>query len=101
MSGAFKSYDRDIADEATDGLRMKREREWTATLATQQIIRACERGCCSFILNVVKDTSVHRLRDPDCFYTRVTQQYLLNFLSTHSGGLERVDVVAMFATMHL
>ena len=101
MSGVFKSYDPDISDDATDVLCTKRERRWTATLATQQIIQACERGCCSFILNVVKDTSVHRLRDPNCFYTRVTQQYLLNFLSTHSGGLERVDVVAMFSTMHL
>ena len=71
MSGTFKSYDPDIADNATYGVCKKREREWTATLNDQELIRACERGCSSFILNVVKDTWVRRLCDPDCFYTRV------------------------------
>ena len=71
MSSAFKSYDPDISNDATDGVRKKREREWTATLATQELIRACERGCRSFILNVVEDTWVRCLRDPDCFYTLV------------------------------
>ena len=39
MSGAFKSYDPDIADDATDGVLKKRESEWMATLATQHIIQ--------------------------------------------------------------
>ena len=38
MSGAFKSYNPDIDDDATDGVCRKREHEWTATLATQQLI---------------------------------------------------------------
>ena len=71
MSGAYKSYDPDIANDATDGLRNKRERKCTATLDTQQLIQACKSGCRSFILDVVEDTGVRRLCDPDCFYTRV------------------------------
>ena len=71
MIGAFKYCDSDIADDATDGVRKKRERKWTATLATQQLIRACKRGCRYFILNVFEDTWVRRLRDPNCFCTRV------------------------------
>ena len=39
MSGAFKSYDPDIADDAMDGVLKKRESEWMATLATQHIIQ--------------------------------------------------------------
>ena len=42
MSDAFKSYDPDIADDATNGVRKKQYREWTAYLAIQQLIRACE-----------------------------------------------------------
>ena len=72
MGGAFKSYDPDITNDATDGLRKKRERECTSTLATQQLIRACKRGCRSFILNVTEDTWVCRLCDPNCFYTPVS-----------------------------
>ena len=53
MSGAFKSYNPDISDDATGGVRKKREREGAATLATQQLIRACEHSYRSFILNVV------------------------------------------------
>ena len=71
MSGAFKSYYPDIADDATDGVQKKLERKWTATLATQQLIRACKRSCRYFILNVVEYTWVRHLRNPDCFYTRV------------------------------
>ena len=65
MIGAFKSHDMDIANNATDGVHKKIERKWTATLSTQQIIRACNCGCCSFILNVAEDTWVYRLCDPD------------------------------------
>ena len=101
MSGAFKSYDLDISDNTTDGVLKKREHKWTSTLANQQPIRSCEHGCRSLILNVVKDTWVHCLRNPDCFYTRVAPRYFLYLLSTHSGGIEQADVVAMFATMHL
>ena len=34
MSGAFKSYNPDMADNSTDGVCKKRECEWTATLAS-------------------------------------------------------------------
>ena len=80
MSGAFKSYDPEIANDATDGVRKKREREWTATLATQQLILACERGCRFFVLNIVKDTWFCCLRNPNCFYTRVAPRDLLDLL---------------------
>ena len=53
------------------------------------------------MINVVEDTLVRCLREPDCFYTHVAPQDLLDLLYTHSGGLEHADVVAMFATMHL
>ena len=58
-------------------------------------------GFRSFILKVVKDTWIRRLRDLDSFYTRVAPRDLLDLLATHSGGIERADVVVMFATMHL
>ena len=101
MSSAFKSYNPDIAEDATDFVQKKRECKWTATLATQQLIRSCERCCRYFILNAIGDNWVRRLRDPDCFYTRVAPRDLLDLLSTHIGDLERADVVAMFTTMHL
>ena len=58
-------------------------------------------GYRSFILKVVEDTWVRRLRDPDSFYNRVTPRDLLNLLAMHSGGLKRADVVSMFSAMHL
>ena len=57
--------------------------------------------CRSFILMVVKYTWVRRLQYPDSFYTRFAPRDLLDLLAMHSGGLERADVVSMFATMHL
>ena len=101
MIGAFKLYDPSIKYDATDGLRKKMEREWTARLATQLLIRACKMGCRSFILKFIEDNWVRRLRDPDSFYTRVFPRDLLNLLTTHKGGLERADAVTMFATMYL
>ena len=101
MSNAFKSYDPDIADNATDGIWKKRECKWTATLATQQLIQSCKCGYCYFNLKVVDDTWVRRICDPDWFYTSVSFLDLLDFLSTHSVGLERADVVAMFAMIPL
>ena len=101
MSGAFKSYNMDIADNSTDSVCKKRSRDWAATVANQQLTRACERGCRSFILNIVDDNWVRRLRNPDCSYIRVAPRDLPDLLSTHSGGLDRSNIVAMFATMHL
>ena len=101
MSGAFKSYNLEISDNATDGVRKKTEREWTATVATQQLIRAYECGCRYFILNDVDDNWVRWLCNPDYFYTRVDPRDLPDLLSSHSGGLERSNIVTMFATMHL
>ena len=40
MSGAFKLYNPDIVNNATDGVSKKRKREWTSTLAIEQLIRA-------------------------------------------------------------
>ena len=101
MIGAFKSYDPIIEDYATDRLQQKMEQEWTNQLAIQSIIRACEMGCCSFILKVVEDTWVRRLQYSDSFYTRVSPMDLLDLLDKHSGGIERADFVAMFDTMHI
>ena len=101
MTSAYKSNDPIIKDDATDGLCKKMYHEWTAWLATQSLIRSCKIGCRSFILKVVEDTWFQRLCDPDSFYTCVAPKDLFNLLSTYSGGLERVNVIAMFATMHL
>ena len=57
--------------------------------------------CRSFILKVVEDTWVWRLQDPDSFYTRIAPRDLLNLLATHSGWIDRADVIAMFTTMHM
>ena len=101
MIGAYKSYDPNIKDDVTDGLCKKMEREWTAWLATQFLIRDCEMGWQAFILKVVEVTSVQRLQKRDFFYTRVAPRDLLNLLSTQNGGIKLADVVALFTTMHL
>ena len=44
---------------------------------------------------------IQDLRDPDSFYTRVSQRDLLDLLATHSAGIEHADVVSMFSTMYL
>ena len=101
MIGAYNSYDPSIKDDAIDGLQKNMEQEWNAWIATQSLIRACEMGCRSFILKVVEDNWVQRLRYPDSFYTRVSLRDILDLIATHSGEIERADVVAMFSTMHL
>ena len=67
MISPYKSYDPSIEENATDRLRKNMEHEWTAWLSTQLFIQSCEMGYRSFILKVVEDTWVRRLRDPDSF----------------------------------
>ena len=94
-------YEPCIKYDATAGLHKKVEREWTAWFATQSLIQAYEIGCQYFILKFVEDTWVRRLQDLESLYIRVALRYLLDLLSTHSGGLKRSKVIAMFAIIHL
>ena len=94
---ARPSYDPELKDE--DPARRSKEAAWLAGTRNQERKRAIDRGVIAFLQEVVPDTYLRPLKHPDSFYTKVTCIAMLKQLETSSGGLERVDLVAvLFST---
>ena len=58
-----------------------------------QLVSAADRKTSKFILAVVEDTWVCKLRDPDLFYTAVKPRALLDHLRSMCIGFHAMDVL--------
>ena len=65
----------------------------TAKKEDYQLFAAADCETSKFILAVVKDTWVSKLRDPDLFYTAVKPRTLLDHLQSMCVGLHATDVL--------
>jgi len=92
-------YDPAIAPDATDAVRVKAEREWSAKADLQRLIRTAERHGLTFLTTVVEDTWLLSLKSPTTFYNKVSLQDMLQHLATSTAGLEATDIVALFVDM--
>jgi hypothetical protein len=92
------AYDPTIAADATDAVRVKAEREWTAKADRQRLIRAAEHGR-TFLTTIVEDTWLLSLKSPTTFYNKVTLQDMLQHLATSTAGLEATDIVTLLVDM--
>jgi hypothetical protein len=88
-------YDPSIASDATDAVRAKTEREWSAKADLQRLIRAAERHVRTFLTTMVEDTWLLSLKSPTTFYNKVS----LQDLATSTAGLEATDIVSLFVDM--
>lgn len=93
------AYNPSIAPDATDAVRVKAEREWTATADRQRLIQATERLGRIFLTTVVEDTWLLPLKSPTTFYNKVSLQDMLQHLATSTAGLEATDIVTLLVDM--
>ena len=85
-------YDVDIPINASNVVRVRHEVAHTAKKEDYRISAAAKRESSKFILAVVEDTWVRKLRDPDIFYTAVKPQDLLKHLQAMCVGLHATDI---------
>ena len=75
--------------------RSKGEAVHTANIADYQIFAAAKRETRDFILAIVDDTWVRKLREPITFYTAVEPSEILDHLQKLCGGLHALDVFVL------
>ena len=86
-------YDLEIPNDATNAVRARCKASHTAKKEDYRLFAAAERDSTKFILVVVEDTWVRKLRDPNLFYTAVKPRALLAHLQTLCVGLHATDVL--------
>ena len=86
-------YDIEIPIDASIVVRVRREGSHTAKKEYYRLFSAAERESSKFILVVVEDTWVRKLRDPDLFYTAVKPRALLAHLQKLCVGIHATDVL--------
>ena len=73
-------YDNDIPIDASNAVRVRRGAAHITKKEDYRLFAAAKRESSKFILTVVEYTWVHKLRDPDLFYTAVKPRDLLKHL---------------------
>ena len=86
-------YDVDIPIDSLNAVWVRHKASNTAKKEDYRLFAAAERESSKFILAVVKDTWVRKLRDPNIFYTAVKTRYLLKHLHAMCVGLHATDVL--------
>ena len=100
MSVPLPAYDDSIAFDATNAVRAKAERLWTAKIGLQTLIKTVDRAGCAFLVDVVEDTWILPLKEETTFYNKVPLRDFFARLKGGSGGLEATDIVFLiFATL--
>ena len=93
------TYDPGIASDASNAVRVKSERAWTAKLDLQRLIQTVERQLRTFFATIIEETWLLPLKNPTTFYNKVEIREYLRHLTTSSGGLEATDIVELQAAM--
>ena len=84
-------YDVDIPIDTLNVVRDRRKVSHTAKKEDYKLFVAADRKTNKFILAVVKDTWVRKLRDPDLVYAAVKTRDLLKHLQAMCVGLHATD----------
>ena len=71
MSVPFSPYDDSIASDATNAVRAKAERLWTAKMGLQTLIKTVERAGRTFLIAVIEDTWLLPLKEETTYYNKV------------------------------
>ena len=86
-------YNVNITIDASNAVRVRRESAHTAKKEDYRLFAAAKRESITFILAVVEDKWVRKLRDPDIFYPAVKPRALLSHLQVMCVGLHATDVL--------
>ena len=68
MAVPLPAYNNSIASDATNAVRDKAERLWTAKIGLQTLIKTVERAGRAFLIAVVEDTWPPSLKEETSFY---------------------------------
>ena len=68
MAVPLPAYNNSIAPNATNAIRAKAERLWTAKIGLQTLINTVERAGRAFLIAVVEDTWPPSLKEETSFY---------------------------------
>ena len=71
MSVPLSPYDDSIAPDATNAVRAKAERLWTAKMGLQTLIKTVERAGRAFLLAIVEDTWLLHIKEETTYYNKV------------------------------
>ena len=91
------AYDYSIASDATNAVRAKAERLWTAKIGLQTLIKTVERARRAFLIAVVEDTWLLPLKEETTFYNKVPLRDFFARLKGGSGGLEATYIVSLLS----
>ena len=95
MAIPLPAYDGSIASDATNAVREKAERLWTANIGLQTLIKTVKRSGRAFFVAVVEDTWLPPLKEENTFYNKVPLRDFFTHLKGGSGGLEATDIVSL------
>ena len=97
MDTPLPAYEDIIASNATNTVRAKAERLWTAKIGLQTLIKTVERARCAFLIAAVKDTWLLPLKEETTFYNKLPLRDFFMPLKVSSGGLEATDIVSLLS----
>ena len=92
MAVPLPAYDDSIASNATNAVRAKAERLWTAKIGLQALIKTVKRAGRTFLIAVVEVTWILPLKEETTFYNKVP---LRDFFARR--GLEATDIVSLLS----
>ena len=93
-------YDSTISDTAKDAVWAQKEAIHKAKLQDFDFFEAAERGTRQFIMTILADTYIRKLKSPKFYYTRVKPKDFLNHLQSMCGGLHALEVLPLQEEMH-
>ena len=88
MAIPLPAYNDSIASDATNAVRTKAKRLWTAKIGLQTLIKTVERVGRAFLVAVVEVTWILPLKEETTFYKKVPLRNFFARLKGGSGGLE-------------
>ena len=99
METPLRSYDDGIAGDATNDVRAKAERLWTAKIKLQQLVNTVKRAGPAFFKAVVEEMCILPLKEETTFYNKVPLRDFFGRLKNGSGGLEATNIVSLLSAM--
>ena len=97
MAIPLLAYDDSTASDATNAVRAKSERLWTAKIGLQTLIKTVERAGRAFLVAVAENTWLLPLKEEATFYNKVPLRDFFAHLKGGSGGLEATDIVSLLS----
>ena len=98
MAIPLLAYNDSIASDATNAVRAKSERLWTANIELQGLIKMVERARRAFLVAVFEDTWLLPLKEEATFYNKVPLRDFFAHLKGGNGGLKATDIVSLLSS---